>query len=263
MLPIRYSVDSLLPVSDLESIAMLVHSALATAAFGERADPQTGAFEPEPLDIQILGSRLHLFRRRIQRKQYLFRVGQPLHSLYLVHAGFFKACVLSEDGREKITGFRMRGDWLGIDALGTSSYTCDAVALDVGEVWDVPCSQLPVFCARLPQLQEHLTAAMAGEIRRDWRWMLSLGTLNAEQRVAAFLLDMAARQRTLGFSARQLRLRMTRAEIGNFLALQLETVTRALSRFGELGIIGVERREIRLNDPDALQMLLATARTCH
>lgn len=239
------------------------HSALAVVAFGESADAQTGAVELEPLDIETLGSRLHLFRRRIQRKQYLFRAGQPLHSLYLVHAGFFKACVLSEDGREKITGFRMRGDWLGIDALGTSAYTCDAVALDIGEVWDVPCSQLPAFCAKVPQLQEHLTAAMAGEIRRDWRWMLSLGTLNAEQRVAAFLLDLAARQLTLGFSPRQLRLRMTRAEIGNFLALQLETVTRALSHFDELGMIDVEQREIQLNDPGALQTLLTTARACH
>jgi CRP/FNR family transcriptional regulator len=240
---------------------MHTSSALAAVSFGVRAG--AGIPASNPLEIETLGSRLRLSRRRVQRKQYLFRAGQPLRSLYLVHAGFFKTCVLSEDGRETITSFRMRGELLGIDALGTSTYACDAVALDVGEVWDLPCSQLEAFSAELPQFRDRLTAALASEIRRDWRWMLSLGTLNAEQRVASFLLDLAARQRALGFSARQLLLRMTRAELGNFLALQLETVTRVLSRLDALGIIRVDRREIGLTDPDALQSLLGTARTCH
>lgn len=218
---------------------------------------------PNQVEVDVLGAKLHLFRRRVHRRQYLFRAGQPLHSLYLVHAGFFKTSIVSEDGREKITGFRMRGDLLGIDSLGTSVYACDAIALDIGEVWDLPCSRLESISARMPQFQDRLSAALASEIRRDWKWMLTLSTYNAEQRVAAFLLDLAQRQHALGLSTRHLLLRMTRADLGNFLALQLETVTRALSHLASLGHIEVERREIRLLAPEALRGLLADERTCH
>jgi CRP/FNR family transcriptional regulator, anaerobic regulatory protein len=217
----------------------------------------------DPLELETSAARLQLARRPVQAKQSLFRAGQPLQSLFLVHAGFFRTSVLSGDGREKITGFRMRGDLLGIDALGTDAYACDAIALDVGEVWELPCAQLDTLVARLPELQRQLTAAMAREIRSDWRWMLTLGSLGADQRVAAFLLDMAARQRALGYSACELMLRMTRAEIGNFLALQLETVTRVLTRLASMGLIRVDRREIGIADANGLQQLVATPATCH
>ena len=207
-----------------------------------------------PLDMEALVRDLPLQRRRLHARQYLFRAGQPRHALFLIHAGFFKTSVTSVDGREKITGFRMRGDLLGIDALDLPAHTCDAMALDVGEVWELPMAYLR---DRLPEFQERLTLLLASEIRRDWGWMLALGTLGAEQRVIAFLLDFAARLERLGFSARCLMLRMTRAELGNFLSLKLETVTRALSHLQALGLIGVERREIRIEDPAGLRGLMA------
>jgi CRP/FNR family transcriptional regulator len=207
--------------------------------------------------LESLLKGIPLIRRRVADKQYLFRAGQPRQSLFLIHAGTFKTCVLSEDGREKITGFRIRGDLLGLDALGMGDYACDAVALDVGEVWELPYAQL---CESVPEFQQKLTAALASEIRRDWGWMLAMGTLTAEQRVITFLLDFATRLEALGFSARRLMLRMTRAELGNFLALQLETVTRALSHLHAQGLIEVDRREIRIEDPAALRAMLATAR---
>jgi CRP/FNR family transcriptional regulator, anaerobic regulatory protein len=210
----------------------------------------------EYLEIETMGAQLQLARRRVQPKQALFRGGQPLHSLYLIHAGCFKTQLVSSDGREKITGFRMRGDLLGLDALGTPRYACDAVALELGEVWELPCAQLEAFGDRIPELRQHLTAALAREIRRDWHWMLSVGTLNAEQRVVAFLLDLAERQNALGFSPRHLMLRMTRADLGSFLSLTLETVTRVLSRLAGLGAIGVERRQIAIQQPALLRTLL-------
>jgi len=212
---------------------------------------------PEPLlpNLEALLRDLPVQRRRLQRKQTLFRVGQPCHSLFLIHAGFFKTCILSEDGREKITGFHLRGDLLGIDSFDMPHYACDAVALDTCEIWELPLADL----RRTPELLPHVTAMLASEIRRDWRWMLALGTLSAEQRVVAFLLDLATRFASLGFSARHLLLRMTRAELGNFLALQLETVTRALSRLASAGLINVEGREIRIENPTALRAMLATA----
>lgn len=203
--------------------------------------------------LETLLCEVPVQRRRIQRKQPLFRTGQHCYALYLIHAGFFKTCVLSEDGREKITGFHLRGDLLGCDAFGLPAYACDAIALDIGEVWELPIVQLQ---ARTVELMPYLTALLAREIRRDWHWMLALGTLGAEQRVAAFLLDLAERLETLGFSARRLPLRMTRAELGNFLALQLETVTRALSKLAAAGFIAVDGREIRIENADALRRML-------
>lgn len=217
----------------------------------------------DDIDFAELGSRLHLFRRRIQRKQHLFRAGQPFQGLHLVHAGQFATSIVSEDGHERITGFRLRGDLLGIDALGTDTYTCDAVALDIGEVWDLPAAMLPTLTAREPALQQLITSRLAAEIRRDWRWMLKLSTLRADQRVAAFLLELADHQQSMGFSARHLMLRMTRAELGSFLSLQLETVTRALTRFVSRGLIQMQRREITLLDTAALRTMVERDAAVH
>jgi CRP/FNR family transcriptional regulator len=234
----------------------LQHASVDARASTLVCPPADDMCGPRFSELETLLQALPMHRRCLQRKQTLFRAGQPCHSLFLVHAGFFNTCVLSEDGREKITGFHLRGDLLGIDSFDMPTYGCDAVALDTGEVWELPLTQLR---ARAPELLPHVTATLAGEIRRDWRWMLALGTLNAEQRVVAFLLDLASRLEVLGFSARHLLLRMTRAELGNFLALQLETVTRVLSRLASAGLIAVDGREIRIDDATGLKAILASA----
>jgi CRP/FNR family transcriptional regulator len=227
-------------------------------------DTSSSQYAPAPLididqprlsQLEALLQTLPVHRRILQRKQTLFRAGQPCHSLFLVHAGFFKTCVLSEDGREKITGFHLRGDLLGIDSFDMPTYGCDAIALDTCEVWELPLAEIR---SGAPELLPHVTATLAGEIRRDWRWMLALGTLNAEQRVVAFLLDLASRLQSLGFSSRHLLLRMTRAELGNFLVLQLETVTRVLSRLASSGLIAVDGREIRIDNARGLKAILAS-----
>lgn len=206
-----------------------------------------------PAGFEELVKGLALRRRVLRPKQHVFRAGQSQQSLYLVHAGVFKTSLVTADGREKVTGFRLRGDLLGLDSLGMANYACDAVSLDVGEVWELPCAQLR---DQLPDFQDRLTAALAGEIRRDWKWMLAVTTLSAEQRVVAFLLDLAARLERLGFSSRQMLLRMTRADLGNFLSLQLETVVRALSHLQALGLIAIDRREICIRNRSGLQAML-------
>lgn len=210
--------------------------------------------------IASLVAGLPLQRRRVRAKQYVFRAGERRQSLFLIQAGCFKTCVISQDGREKITGFRLRGDLLGMEALDMPRYACSAISLDVGEVWELPVAQLR---DSLPDFQQRLTAVLAGEIRRDWGWMLAISTLSAEQRVITFLLDLATRLEALGFSARCVMLRMTRADLGNFLSLQLETVTRALSHLQTLGLIAVARRQIRIVDPSGLRALLGAARLLH
>jgi len=233
------------------------HNVLRDASpFPEAYPGPEGAAHPNLSELEAMFQSVPVQRRRLQRKQTLFRAGQACHSLFLIHAGCFKTCVLSEDGREKITGFHLRGEMLGIDSFDMPTYACDAIALDTSEVWELPLSLLRT---RGPEFLPHITSMLAGEIRRDWRWMLAVSTLNAEQRVVAFLLDLAARLDALGFSAHHLLLRMTRAELGNFLALQLETVTRALSKLASAGLIAVEGREIRIENAIALRQLLVAA----
>lgn len=206
-------------------------------------------------DMEELLRGIPLRHRKLKAKEYVFHAGQPRQSLFLVHAGFFKTCLVSADGREKITGFRMRGDMLGLDSLGIGTYACDAIALDIGEVWELPYSDL---CGSLPEFEQRITSFLAAEIRRDWNWMLTLATLSADQRVASFLLDMATKLGSLGFSRQHMTLRMTRADLGSFLALKLETVTRALSRLQDKGLIAVQGKEITLCDTASMNDLLQT-----
>lgn len=206
-----------------------------------------------PIDVEELGRHVPVLRRKLAAGQHVYHVGQPFHAIHLVHAGFLKTCELAEDGRDRVTGFRMRGDLLGVESIGLGSYSCDVIALDDSEVWELPYPAVLQACLQMPELQGRLTAALAEEIRNDRAWMLALGTLTADQRVAAFLLDMADRHVRLGFSPRHFLLRMGRTDIASFLALKHETVTRALSRLEKLEYIAVQRRDVRVLDVDGLR----------
>lgn len=205
------------------------------------------------IDVEELRRHLPVMRRRLQAGQHLYRAGQPFGALFLVNVGCFKTCELSDDGREQVTGFRMRGELIGAESIGLRSYACDVTALETSDVWELPYPAMLSACLRVPELQARLASALAEEIRRDRSWMLAFGTLGAERRVASFLLDLAARYGRLGFSARHFILRMSRADIASFLALKHETVSRALSRLQDRGRIFVERREIRILDADGLR----------
>lgn len=240
----------------------------ATAA---RTTPSSASarlpFAPTDASSQInlgeLSTHVPVTRRKLEAGQYLYRAGQAFNALFLIHAGFLKASLVAEDGREQVTGFRMRGELLGVESIGMKTYACDVVALDTSEVWELPYPAVLTACARIPELQAQLTAALAAEIRSDRTWMLALGTLSAEQRVAAFLLDVAARHEALGFSNRHFVLRMSRADIGSFLALKHETVTRALTRLSAQGCISVEWREVCILDAVALRGTIGTEARVH
>ena len=205
------------------------------------------------IQLEELRAHVAVLQRKLTAGQYLYRAGQPFQALYLVHAGFLKTCLVAEDGREQVTGFRMRGDLMGVESIGTAVHTCDAIALDTCTVWELPYPAILTACTRMPELQAQLTSALAAEIRSDRSWMLALGTLSAEQRVAMFLLDVAARHQALGFSSRHFVLRMSRSDIGSFLALKHETVTRALTRLNAQGCISIQWREVRILDAAALR----------
>jgi CRP/FNR family transcriptional regulator len=225
---------------------------------------QTTANEnPSRLDPDLVLKHVPLARRRVKAGQHIFRAGQPFHALHFVHVGFVKSTISSDDGREKVTGFHSRGELLGLESLGMTTHACDAIALDDGEVWEIQYADLLAACVRLPALQRGLAATLAAEIRVERGWMLTLGTLSAEQRVAALLLEFGARSQAMGYSGTHFVLRVTRAEIGSFLDLKVETVTRAITQLGERGLIDAQRREIRIKDAAKLRQLLAVPARTH
>ncbi len=195
-------------------------------------------------------------RRAVPRGDALFRAGGAFSSLYAVRTGFFKTCVSSEDGRDQVTGFHMAGELLGLDGIGTDRHTCDAIALEDSQVCVIGYHQLEDLSRELSDLQRHFHRIMSREIVRDHGVMLLLGSMRAEERLAAFLLNLTQRLRTRGFSASSLVLRMTREEIGSYLGLKLETVSRAFSKFQDDGVLEVKQRQITVLDPSALQALV-------
>lgn len=210
------------------------------------------------LDIEAVRQHVPVRRCKHVAGQGVYHAGQPFQALYLVHAGSYKTCELADDGREQVTGFRMRGDLIGAESIGLKNYSCDVIALEDSEAWELPYPAVLRACLHLPELQTHITTALAAEVRSDRSWMLMLGTLAAERRVAAFLLDVAARYAHLGFSPKHFILRMSRIDMASFLALKHETVSRALSRLHDLHYIAVQRREVRVLNMDGLRAMAGT-----
>ena len=195
-------------------------------------------------------------RRTLARGDALFRAGEAFTSLYAIRTGFFKTCVSSEDGRDQVTGFQMAGELLGLDGIGADRHTCDAVALEDSQVCIIPYGQLEALSREFTDLQRQFHKIMSREIVRDHGVMLLLGSMRAEERLAAFLLNLTQRLRTRGFSSSSLILRMTREEIGSYLGLKLETVSRAFSKFQEDGVLEVKQRQIRVLEPEKLQTIV-------
>ena len=200
--------------------------------------------------------RLVTSRRKLRRGEDLYRAGEPLAALFAIRSGFMKSCVLHEDGREQVAGFHMAGDLLGLDAIGSGTHTCDTVALEDSEVCEIPFPYLEQLSRELPSLQQQLHRIMSREIVRDYGVMLLLGSMSAEERLAAFLLNLSQRFTTRGYSPSEFRLRMTREEIGSYLGLKLETVSRAFSGFQDRGLIDVRQKHVRILDFPGLKALL-------
>ena len=196
-------------------------------------------------------------RRNVARGDSLFRAGEVFQSLFAVRTGFFKTCVSSEDGRDQVTGFQMAGELLGLDGISTDHHTCDAVALEDSQVCIIPFDQLEGLSREFSELQHQFHKIMSREIVRDHGVMLLLGSMRAEERLAAFMLNLTQRLQARGFSASSLILRMTREEIGSYLGLKLETVSRTFSKFQDDGILDVKQRHIRVLDPAKLQGLVS------
>ncbi len=195
-------------------------------------------------------------RKRVKRGAALFNHGDRFSSLYAVRSGFFKTRVTSADGRDQVTGFQMTGEILGMDGIVNDYHSCDAVALEDAEVCVMPFDRIESLSREFSALQHHVHKIMSREIVRDHGVMLLLGSMRAEERLAAFLLNLVQRLHSRGFSQSELVLRMTREEIGSYLGMKLETVSRTFSKFVEEGIIEVRQRYVQIKDTEALRRLV-------
>ena len=202
-------------------------------------------------------------RRKVKRGTTLFSNGDKFTSLYAIHTGFFKTCLASEDGRDQVTGFQMAGEIIGLDGIVNDQHSCDAVALEDAEVCVMPFDRIEEISREVTALQHHVHKIMSREIVREHGVMLLLGSMRAEERLAAFLLNLVQRLHSRGFSQTELVLRMTREEIGSYLGLKLETVSRTFSKFVDDGIVEVKQRHVKILNIEALQRMVNTQPQCH
>ncbi len=195
-------------------------------------------------------------RRTIKRGEALFHDGETFTSLHAIRTGFFKTYITTEDGRDQVTGFQMAGEILGLDGIVNDHHTCNAVALEDSEVCVMPFERVEEFSREINVLQRHVHKIMSREIVRENGVMLLLGSMRAEERLAAFLLNLSQRLTARGFSASDLVLRMTREEIGSYLGLKIETVSRTFTKFAEDGLLEVKQRHIHILDANALKLIV-------
>ena len=198
--------------------------------------------------------------RSVPRGVTLFQMDDPFEALYAVRSGFFKTRVACPDRGDQVTGFQMPGDILGLDGISTDRHCCDAVALEDSQVCVIAYDELEHLARGRSELQHQFHKIMGGEIVREQIVMMLLGNTRAEERVAAFLLNLAARLRARDLSPDKLVLRMTREEIGSYLGLKLETVSRCFSKLNEEGVLHVRQRHIRIVDEAALDKLVNRAK---
>lgn len=206
---------------------------------------------------QIIGRR-----RKVPRGASLFRIGDAFQNLYAIRLGHFKTYQINPGGEEQVTGFQMAGELLGMDAISADRHHCYAVALEDSEVCEIPFGSLEQLLGNMPTLLRHFHRMMSQEITREQSVMLLLGNMQATQRFAAFIVNLASRYEARGYSGSNFQLRMSREEIGNYLGLTIESVSRLLSKFKKEGWLRVSNREIEILQLAKLKAITAGTDNC-
>lgn len=184
--------------------------------------------------------------RKLNKGDFLYRVGDPFRSLFAIRTGSTKTCEIATDGSVQITGFHLPGELLGIDAINSEKHPCDVIALETTEICELPFGKLEALARELPGLQHQLFRLMSREVAEEEVQLLMLGRMKAEERLAAFLLSFSKRLQLLENSPTDLHLPMSRQDLGDYLGLALETVSRLFSRFQEDKLITVQGRNVKL-----------------
>ena len=214
----------------------------ALMPFASGARPASEPITTRPVSfwresLTLMEQCLPFGRRKVRADDQVYRCGEAFDTLYLISTGLFKVVNLAPDGREQPAGLYFKGDWLGFDGIPMGRHGCSAIALDTGEVWTIRYDQLLQASAKEPMLMRVVLAAMSAQLARNRDAMLSMGTLPADARVADFLLQWANALAERGLRTDQINVHMTRADMGNYLGLTLESVSRALSRLARNGVI--------------------------
>ena len=212
----------------------------------------------ESADLKRLDAAIDR-RQHVAAGQHLYRVRDQFEALYAVRNGFFKTYEINNDGHEQINGFHMTGEIMGLDAISADNHTCNAIALEDCEVCIIPFHRLEQLLGDIPSLMRQFHRMMSREIAADHGMMMLLGGMTAEEKLAAFLLNLSQRLGARGLSPSVIRLSMSREEIGNYLGLKLETVSRTFSKLQDEGLLRVDRRNLVISDLAGLQRLAGCA----
>lgn len=208
-----------------------------------------------PEDVDLLDNIVKR-NRPLHRGDHLFRQGDQFQCIYVVKTGTVKSFDPGEDGSEQVLGFHLPGEMIGLDAIESGYHHCSAKILETTAVCEIPFDQLEELSSTIPSLQHQMYRLMSREIGHDEDMLTLLGKRNAEERLASFLLSLSGRFQRRGFSPSDFYLSMSRHEIGNYLGLAVETVSRLFTRFQDDGLLKVERKHIQLLDIDRLKQIV-------
>ncbi len=199
--------------------------------------------------------------RPLRKGETLFAAGEKFENVYAIRSGSLKSYTISEDGIEQITGFHLPGEIVGFDAINSGDHPSFAKALETAAICAIPFNDLQELSRELPALQKQLFKVMSQEILEDQELLLLLNKKSADERLAAFLINLSQRFKRRGLSSSHFRLTMTRSDIGNYLGLAVETVSRLLTKFQQNELIAVEDKEITIINVESLSQLAGTS--CH
>lgn len=232
-----------------------VHSAPACETCGVRRLCLPVSLDSEDLNTV---SRMVKAHRLLQGNEFIYHIGDEFRSLYAIRSGAVKTYGLTSDGKEQITGFHLSGELVGMDAISDHIHSCNAVTLEETEVCEIPFDQLEVLTQKIPSLMHELTCIMSREIHAEEDMLIMIGKMRSTQRIACFLQNLYHRERQRGGGIDSIRLPMSREDVGNYLGLTVETVSRKLSSLQDQGVIQIEKRHIKFLDTAALGRLCSS-----
>lgn len=198
-------------------------------------------------------------RRPVPRGAHLYHIGERFEALYTVRTGSLKTYTLTQDGREQVTGLRLPGDLVGFDAINSGVHPSAAEALETTSICELPLKRLSGLTDSAPKIQQRLVQMMSEEIQNYEEHITLLGKQSAEHRIANLLLYLAEQYEARGYSPQEFNLSMSRTDIGNYLGLAIETVSRLFTRLQDLGLISVDRKHLRIEDRERLISFAASS----
>jgi len=212
---------------------------------------------PIAMDIKDIDKVDDIIRRSrpIQPGEHIYRTGDEFNSIFAVRSGSIKTYLLDDEGVEQVTGFYLPGEILGFDGIGTSNHGCNMVALETSTVCEIPFERIEELALNIPILQRHFFQLMSQQIENDHKMMMTLSKKSAEGKVATLLQSLSRRYGRRNLSTSSLRLPMSRMDIGNFLGLTIETVSRTFSKLQKEKVIDVDGREVKILNMDELQTI--------